>query len=260
MRNFSNLSTWFIPAWSGDFRLEINPDDPTRSILTVENPTDADRKRLVPFLAHARERGWMDPLAGVSMTGMSVVHVNAPIREAGASMAAHLFGPEDTVWTALRVSNDTVELVNGTLPFDIAAPQPAPEEKQLPAAPSVQAAATVRAPRLGCPAPAAAARRASEVLRTFCTRREWDCWERRGFIPVMGNASGRGYRVYHRDVAAKLNMGHTVVDDTGKELCMWDDMVPAEEEALALKLALQHREDWVLNVGGLRPFRTRALR
>lgn len=254
----STLRTWFIPAWCGDFRLEAHPDDAKRSILTVEDPTESDKARLVPFLAHARERGWVDALDGISSRGMSVLHVGASVSEAGQVMAASLFRPGEETWTALRVTGGAIELVNGTMPFDMTAPKAseAPTSTSTPSLPAKQpeAAVTVRAPRLGCPAPTPAERRASEVLRTFCTQREWDCWQQRSFIPVVGNASGRSYRIYHRTEAARLNMGHTVVDQDGTEVCMWDDTVPAEEEALALKLALQHREGWLLrqSLGGSR--------
>ena len=36
---------------------------------------------------------------------------------------------------------------------------------------------------------------------------------------------------------------------TGHAICAWDDTVPAEEEALGLKLAIEHREGWLLGFG-----------
>jgi hypothetical protein len=113
-------------------------------------------------------------------------------------------------------------------------------------APSVVAAATVKTPRQGCPAPTACERRASEVLRTFSTASQARSWARDGRMRVIGGVSGKSYDLFHRDVAAKRGMSTVLAEvRTGHEVCVWDDRVPPEEEALAIKMAIEHRESWL---------------
>jgi len=59
--------------------------------------------------------------------------------------------------------------------------------------------------------------------------------------------SGRSYDLHHRDAAARRGMS-TVLRDValGCDICVWDDRVPPAEEALAIKLAVEHREAWLL--------------
>ena len=114
---------------------------------------------------------------------------------------------------------------------------------------TAEAAATVRQPRRGCPAPTRCNRRASEVLRVFSTERQHDTFTRQGFMRVIGNRTGQAYFVFHRDEAAQRGLAHSLVEArTGNEVCVWDDRVPAEEEALALKLAIEHREGWLMRL------------
>lgn len=109
--------------------------------------------------------------------------------------------------------------------------------------PDPVAAVTVAAPRRGCPAPSAATRRASEVLRTFCTARQFAQYQNEGRMRVLGNWTGKTYFVHHRDEAFARGLSRCVTEAaTGRPLCAWDEEVPPEEETLSLKLALEHRE------------------
>jgi hypothetical protein len=111
------------------------------------------------------------------------------------------------------------------------------------------AAATVREPRRGCPAPTRCNRRASEVLRVFSSQRQSEQFEREGFMRVIGNRTGSAYRVYHRDEAAARGLTHSLIEArSGHAICVWDDRVPPEEEALAIKLAVEHREGWLMRL------------
>lgn len=126
---------------------------------------------------------------------------------------------------------------------DLSKPQPSGAAEPAPAV----AAATVREPQRGCPAPTAAERRASQVLRTFSTDAQWRQWERTGTMRLVGNATGRAYVLHHRGVAASLGLRHVLVRASNqREVCVWDDRVPPEEEALGIKLAVEHREHWLL--------------
>lgn len=108
------------------------------------------------------------------------------------------------------------------------------------------AAASVRPPYQGCPAPTKCNRRASAVLRSFSTEKQWASWTRRGSMGLIGSRTGRAYDLFHRDEAADRGLTHVLVERrTGDAVCVWDDRVPPEEEALAVKLAVEHREGWL---------------
>jgi len=260
----SSLQFWFFPVRSGDIRLEAAGDD--ACTMTVEDPTPADKKRLLPFLQTARELGWIDEIVGVQLTGVTRIEIGAGIAEVGPLLADDIH-KDASLWTAVRFSDGSVTISDG--PQLPAAPQadqgsgedlvicggePADngeptEDKQLPAKTEPTAAATFRPPRQGCPAPTACERRASEVLRAFCTERQWRQWQRQGRMRVTGNATGKRYDVYHRNEASRQRLSHGLVEvRTGRAICVWDDSVPPEEEALAMKLAIEHREAWMLQL------------
>ena len=66
---------------------------------------------------------------------------------------------------------------------------------------------------------------------------------------VMGNHTGAAYRLYHRDEAARRGVPRLLVRvATGEPVCVWDGAVPPAEEALAIKLAVEHQEAWLLGL------------
>lgn len=264
-----SLLFWFVPTWCGDFRLEAAGKDGKGSVLTVEDPTEKDRDKLAPFLATCKERGWMKRMPNIKLIGKTVVRLAVSVAEAGPALVTDVH-PGEAVWTAVRFEKGTVEVVDGTgekVLYDATGqaqaqdvddtkaeepkkrrgrPRKEPKERGSPTA-----AASVRAPRRGCPPPSPAARRASEVLRTFSTASQWESWQRTASMRLVGGTSGNSYLLFHRDVAHRKDMGHTLVDvRSGREICAWDDSVPAEEEALSLKLAVEHRERWLLSPHG----------
>jgi hypothetical protein len=225
---------YFIPSWSGDFRIERVSD--TTSALTVVDPTAGDAARLYPFLAKLHEFGHIGPKAGkIKPKGETRIELPLTVIAAGQLLAAACTDAKSS-WTALRFTDGTVEVVDGNV-APVTTPTP------------VEAAATVAQPMRGCPEPEPATRRASTVLRTFCTGGQWHDFQRFGFMRVVGNATGRTYRVYHDDEAAKRGLSHSLEVEGGDTICCWDASVPAEEQALALKLAVEHREAWLLKLG-----------
>lgn len=268
------LKFWFVPCWCGDFRLEAAGKDGKGALLTVEEPTERDRELLAPFLVTAKERGWVRRMPTIKLIGKTVVRLSVPVEEAGPVLVTKVH-PGEAVWTAVRFSKSGIELTDGTgekLLYDASGNRvssndlPAVDDDTVVKEPKARsgrgkkepaergepvAAASVRAPRRGCPPPSPAARRASEVLRTFSTASQWDSWQRSASMRVVGGTSGRSYRLYHRDEASKRGLAHTLVDiETGRDICAWDDRVPAEEEALALKLGIEHKERWLLSPHG----------
>lgn len=225
----------FIPCWSGDFRLEAAPQD--TSLLTVEDPTPGDREVLQRFLTDARARGWLAEDEGIQLRGKTSLPIAHPMSVVAPVMAALLTTPGET-WTAIRRVGGKVDVVDGnTLP---------PEKSGEPA---IEAVAVVQRPQRGCPEPEPATRRASEVLWTFCTATQQADWQSQGYLLARGNASGRLYRVWHEDAANKAGMKRCLTLTDGTPVCAWDRRVPPEEQALSLKLAVEHREAWLLHVG-----------
>lgn len=225
----SRLAFWFVPSWSGDFRLEATDDT---CVLTVEDPSDEDRLKLIPFLVAARKKGWTEADgSAIAHKGESVIQIAATLREAGPVLAGSTHGDAAT-WTAVRH-------VGGTILIDGA--KAVPDD--------ATAAATVAPPRKGCPAPTPAERRASQVLRVFSTERQMGTWANEGWMRLVGSHTGEAYRLYHRDEAAKRGLPRLLIRAaTGEPVCVWDDRVPPAEEALAIKLAVEHREPWLLGI------------
>lgn len=282
------LQFWFVPTWCGDFRLEASGRGGKGSILTVEDPTEKDRELLHPFLLAAKQREWIKRMPVVKLIGKTVIRLQVSVLEAGPVLVKNVHQGE-SVWTALRHASGKVTVEDGTgerrlydasgqLLETSQVPTKGIVEKTMdvvkgaaeavgsvveaakeaiagtvepePAA-AVVAAASVREPKRGCPAPTPAERRASEVLRTFSTASQWSSWQKTGSMLVIGSSSGKSYRLYHRDEAARRGLHHTLVEvRTGVDVCAWDDRVPAEEEALSLKLAVEHRERWLLSPHG----------
>lgn len=243
---------WFFPCWSGDFRLEAIADEKCR--LTVEDPTPADRRLLTPFVVKLRREGVLSNNDIIRPKGRTKIDIDASMGKLGPRLAHALNGEAET-WTVIRHANGRMSLESLALVTVGPEAEPTqeaqdavfreePESNQKPVA-----AATVRRPARGCPAPTPCERRASEVLRTFCTRRQWQQWQRQGRLTAIGNATGKAYHVHHRNTAARLGLGHSLTEvGTGHEVCVWDDRVPPEEEALSIKLAVEHRERWMLDL------------
>jgi hypothetical protein len=242
------LQFWFFPVASGDFRLEAIEGDSEHVRLTVEDPTDADRKLLTPFFKTLVEMGTLSgvPHARIAMFGLTEIKIPGTIEEIGPLLAGHVHA-DSKLWTAVRHVSGKITVNDGARWSALEAP--APQGDQLPAIrpdTSPVAAATVREPVRGCPPPELTNRRASQVLRTFSTRAQWNQWQDHGAMKVIGNRTGKAYWLHHRNSAVAHGLKHLLIEASSRrEICVWDDRVPAEEEALALKLAVEYREDWV---------------
>lgn len=262
---------WFLPCASGDFRLVALTDEVCR--LTVEDPTIQDYTAIQPFLAVMAEMGWVKPeKAIVRPKGLTTIDIRVGIAVAGPILVGTIHVNAET-WTAVRCEDGRVTVNDGVdvtpAPAEPAKPaepptQPStslvPAEPALPAEPAVVAAVTVTPPRRGCPAPAACERRSSEVLRVFSTADQWASWQTRGRMTLYGSHTGARYTLFHRNEASARGLGHVLLapapEDVSRprtwrsgsrEVCVWDDGLPAEEEALGIKLAVEHREVWLLS-------------
>jgi hypothetical protein len=110
-------------------------------------------------------------------------------------------------------------------------------------------AASVRRPTPCCPVcEVGSVAPASEVLLAFLSDEEHETWARDRAIVVTGGLTGHRYVLAHRRsvVAACITKMCFDLDD-GRILHFHDNSVPPEEEVLAAKLILEHREPWLRN-------------
>lgn len=243
------LSRFFIPSWSGDFRLEVAPDKPDHSLLTVENPTASDIKKLKPFLAHAREAGWIPTEAGISAKGRSALQVQASVTTAGPVLAGVVYDPATALWVVVSHRRGKVTIEDTDTGKVDQVVRKASETMGADIPPQTDVA-VVKPPGRGCPAPESCERRASEVLRAFVQPSQYLDYERHGCFKVFGNRTGEAYLVFHRDEAARRGLDHALWSCRDRRtVCAWDHDVPAEEEMLTLALAAEHREGWLLDLG-----------
>lgn len=235
---------WSFPCSSGDFRL--TPKNDTVTLLEIEKPTAKDREVLGKLLTTCRAKEWIggevglpDNRKGPGRKPKHVIEIAAPMNEVAAELSLQLHGDGSKTWTAIRFESGAVVVEDGVTPLKV-------EDGKSEDAPV--AAATVREPQRGCPAPEPAERRASEVLRAFSDARQWVQWTTKGFMDVVGEATGKLYRLWHHNEAIDRGLGHLLVDlETGHEVCVYDPLIPAPEEALSIKLAVEHRESWLLD-------------
>jgi hypothetical protein len=234
---------WFIPSHSGDYRLEAVGKGLTSCKLTVIKPTTFEyNKVLKPFLAKLHELEMLPTDKGIAEKGTTVLKIQKPLAQVGGLLANAVAEAHGETWTAIRsVGGKITLLADSDDPVKI-----------IEASDDTLAVVTVKKPRRGCPAPEDASIRASQVLRTFSTMSQWADFLATGSMKLIGSASGRAYRVFHRKRAVERSLGHLLIDDTGDEVCVWDDSIPAEEEMLAIKFAIEHRESWLMggHLGG----------
>lgn len=224
------MNRWFFPSWSGDFRLEADGDK--GSVLTVIKPTPAELDKLDAFLSEARKKKWVKQHVGFVPDGEITIKVAASVQDAGRIL---LGKKTKGKLTAVRSDDGKV-----TAAWD---------EKDLAKA---KEAATVRRPTLCCPLPVPGPdQRASEVLRAFCTPRQWKDWCEDGLLRCYGNLSGRLYEVLHRHHPTAIRRQKIVWDVAGGHVMhCYDWSVPPAEEVLTMKLVLEHAEHWIRNASG----------
>lgn len=273
---------WFFPSWNGDIRL-LAEGNQTR--LIAHAPTKAELAALLRFRAVCVERDWdsegLDRVlvhAYRSTEDTQEALLKVPIKKAGpvlakivqptravltAILAKMKLGPEAKPYHEFKVSEGQV--IYRTLTVDGTAPPLALEEtvgkasaesaetEALATVPTPAAAAveivTVRRPTPSCPAclPGSIGP-AREVLQAFLTPAEHAEWARDRAITITGGLSGHRYRLAHRHSDLAIAWGRICADlDDGGILHFHDWRVPPEEEILAAKLILEHREPWLRN-------------
>jgi hypothetical protein len=237
------VERWHFPSATGDFELApVEGEDPAKSCqLIVEDPTDAEKPKLLKAIREYRSKGWLDELAGINPTGRTELVIGASIAECGPILAGEAM-PDRGVLTAVR-STDGVMLVvvTGDEPNALAKVGKAVQDAK------ADTAVTTRRFTKCCPNPVEGPLvRSSKVLKTFCTRQQWQTWMERGYLFAYGHLSGHPYRISHRHHPYSIEQGYVCRDMLVNQVVHgYDWSVPPAEEVLGFKLAIEHSEQWV---------------
>ena len=251
------MRTWYFPSWNGDFRLIPISQSTYREtasdkacVLEVVEPTEAEREMILKFLEVAQQKGWT-PIAKLSDEPRQEILLNVGVAEAGKVFITFAKMTDRTI-TAIRSENgklvvqDTAELLAEPEVIEgEVVDAPPPEEKKT----KKETAVSVQRPTPSCPqCTAGSISRASEVLLSFLTPEEHETWAKHRFIVVQGQITGHSYLLAHRHSPIAVKVGRICFDlDDECVVHFHDNSVPPEEEVLAAKLILQHREPWLRN-------------
>jgi len=240
------MRAWYIPSRTGDFRLEKHPEDDEFCILTTEDMTPDEAKRVKSFLVEAKTRGWVDSSL-VPASGRHELVVRSTVRQAGPILAADVLPGRGVLTVVKSVKGTVMAVVDETQEPESVTPkvEANPKDKKL------DAAVTVQRPTTCCPDPIPVEgplKRSSRVLREFCTPSQWRSWVDHGFLYCIGQLTGVRYRIVHREHPLAAKQGKICRDlDNGVTLHFYNCWVPPAEEVLAAKLILENREPWLRN-------------
>lgn len=233
----------YVPSWNGDFRLENDGEGRTK--LVVHDPTPHELKIIAEFLRQTGSLDWRDVGPGDRRT----VKVDVPLARA-AEVLIKLTRPEKQTLTAVSFSDGKLSIVEGADEAAVEKIGAAVEEAAATEDPERPAkAASVRRPTPCCPdCEVGSVAPASEVLLAFLSDEEHATWARDRAIVVTGGLTGHRYLLAHRRSAlAAYNTKMCFDLDDGQIVHFHDNSVPPEEEVLAAKLILEHREPWLRN-------------
>lgn len=255
---------WFFPSWNGDHRLIPDPKNPEHTVLTVLDPT-GDEARLLDKLGAAMvENEWVKEWSLVTKKRAFFkqkkvdIKIAAPLEKVGP-LFVWAFKPGPAVLTAVKYEDGKVVTCSEGLPAlmelsekiakDTKAAEAAPSGDPKKDEPKPAAAATVKRHTPCCPdCIPGAIEPASEVLLSFLTDDEHETWARERAIYVEGGLTGALYRIAHRHSRHAQEQSRICMDlDGGIVVHFHDTTVPPEEEVLAAKLILEHREPWLRN-------------
>lgn len=237
---------WYFPSWNGDFRLEPT-EDGKHTTLIVSDPTAHEAQLLHDFLASAK-RGWivkgdLKRDEGPYRTNANnTILIKAPLEKVGPLMVGAV-KPKDRTLTALTFKDGRIEVAESVSEKALTA------LAERAADPKAKAAASVARPTPCCPqCQPGAIKPATEVLLSFLDDQEHADWAKHRAILVEGGLSGHRYILAHRHSKLARKFGRIGYDlETGVVMHFFDWSVPPEEEVLAAKLILEHREPWLRN-------------
>jgi hypothetical protein len=238
---------WYLPSFNGDFRFEdVSEGQVTR--VSVERPTPAEREVL---------RRWTEKTPTVTAGDLKrllkdgAIEIEAPIAEVAIPMAKLLNAGKVGLLTALSFESGRVHVT------EVIEKLPTWMKKLEGREGQAGAAVTVTRPKLCCPECSGrpeGERKACDVLWEFLDpiqRREWIRGKR---VTVFGGLTGHAYDLRPRTSEVAAQRGRICFDmDDKLVLHNFNLDVPPEEELLAAKLILEHREHWLRIAGEVDP-------
>jgi len=231
------VRAWYVPSWNGDFRLTPGDNEATSKLLVMA-PTPHEMQLLARFVAVARKKKWTkEKLAEDDAIDTRTIVLGASLAKVGPALVK-ITKPADRTLTAVSFKNGQLEVAEtGAIETVIAKADP--ESK----------AVSVARPTPCCPSCVpGSVEMASDVLLSFLSPQEHADWAKHRAIMVTGGRSGHRYLVAHRHSrTAVLNKKICYDVDDRCVLHFHDWTVPPEEEVLATKLILEHREAWLRN-------------
>lgn len=246
---------WYVPSWNGDMRLEPHPGDKSKTILRIEMPTPDEERVLNEIAGKAMRRKWLDKWEPFVSSEHPYRDANkwefvidAPLEEVGP-MAAKIMRPGPAVLTAVRLVNGQV-ITSSESEADLAAlAKDLAEKAEKDAQKAAKAAATVKRPTPCCPRCVhGSVGPAREVLLAFLDEHEHETWAHDRTLVVEGGLSGHRYLLAHRHTPTARRIGRVCFDLDDEAVVHFHDWtVPPEEEILAAKIILEHRESWLRN-------------
>lgn len=241
---------WYIPSWNGDLRLEPHVEHADRTVLSIIKPTPSEILTVNEMGRTFEAMGWLkEPWELVVKQRFQRdkrIEIQAPLEKVGP-IASALMRPGKQVLTAVRFRGGLVETVSGQDPAGLT--ELAEKAAAAPPDKPAEAAVTVKRPTPCCPACIPGANSAaSEVLLAFLSESQHETWARDRYILVDGGLSGNRYRLSHRHSEYAQRAGRMCVDLDDRAVVHFHDWtVPPEEEVLAAKLIMEHREPWLRN-------------
>jgi hypothetical protein len=230
---------WAVPSWNGDFRL-VAGDEANTSKLLVMQPTPHELQLLNSFLSKAHKKKWTSELlTDDDVNDTRTILLKAPIAKTGP-LLVRATKPADRTLTAVSFKDGRLEVAEtGMLETLVAKAAKDPEAK----------AVSVARPTPCCPrCEVGSVDPARDVLLSFLSEEEHADWAAHRAIMVRGGLSGHRYLLAHRHSPTAARLGKICYDlDDHFVLHFHQTEVPPEEEILASKLILEHREPWLRN-------------
>jgi hypothetical protein len=233
------MRTWFLPSFNGDFRLTAGDDDKTSKLLVMA-PTPHEIQLLNKFLTQAHKKKWTNELlSDDDANDTRTIILKAPLAKVGPVLVKAA-KPADRTLTAVSFADGKLEVAEtGALETLVAKAEGDKEAK----------AVSVARPTPCCPRCAVGAiAPARDVLLAFLNEQEHADWAEHRAIIVRGGLSGHQYLLAHRHTPTAARLGKICYDlEERFVLHFHASDVPPEEEILAAKLILEHREPWLRN-------------
>lgn len=233
------MKFWAMPSWNGDFRLVAGDEEGTSKLLIMD-PTPHEKELLATFMKQARKKLWTkEPFAVDDVIDTRTIDLDVALAKAGAALVK-IVKPKDRTLTAVSFKNGKLEVAETNMVETLVAKAENDKEAK---------AVSVARPTPCCPrCEPGSIEPARDVLLSFLNEQEHADWAAHRAIQVTGGLSGHKYLLAHRNSPTAGRLGKICYDmDERFVLHFHATDVPPEEEILAAKLILEHREPWLRN-------------